>query len=538
MKTLARIARISGAAVMVLAAAWLLLPTALGGSATYVSTFGTSMEPGFTAGDLAILRPATDYRVGDVVAYDSTELGTTVMHRIVDGDADGFVMQGDNNSWLDEEKPSESEVMGRLWLQVPQGGKAITALRSPWVLALIGAAALVVVLAARKPRGRHHRSPVRTPRRPRVAMASVARAPRRPRAFSMPTRARARQAMLVSAVVALLAGVAGVALVLLPDTQTDSRKLQVTQQGRFAYTGAAVAGTTYPSGVIATGDTVWTRLTDGLTVSFEDVVTGADPAAVDGTVRLDVSVQAPDGWSATLTSGPTATLADGAATASVVLDPAGAAALLQRHYDEVGTAGGSATLTVVPRVDVTGTVEGRPFTAAAPDGLSFTLDETALRLAGESSALAPTTRTAVTVEELAPRAFTLGALTASVGIVRIAAAALFAVALLVLAGAAWIGRSPRGDTTDDFLVRHAARLLPVTSFVPGNTVIDVTDAEALHRVAERLDSLVLHQTSPYGDTFAVQDAETTYRYVVAKQRPSRPSPDPVTTASRLLGRFA
>jgi hypothetical protein len=57
-------------------------------------------------------------------------------------------------------------------------------------------------------------------------------------------------------------------------------------------------------------------------------------------------------------------------------------------------------------------------------------------------------------------------------------------------------------------------------------------------VAERLDSLVLHQTSPYGDTFAVQDAETTYRYVVAKQAPDRPSPRPVTTASRLLGRFA
>jgi hypothetical protein len=289
--------------------------------------------------------------------------------------------------------------------------------------------------------------------------------------------------------------------------------------------------------VIATGDPIWTRLTNGLTVSFEDVVTGAEPAALAGTVRLDVTVEAVDGWTATLISGATAPLTDGSATASVQLDPAGAAALLQRHYDEVGVSGGTATLTVVPRVDVTGTVEGRPFRAAAPAGLGFALDETALRLAGEAAALAPTTETAVAVDRIAPRAFSFGAVTVPVGVVRIAAGVVLAVALLVLAGAAWIGRSPRGDTTDDFLVRHAARILPVTSLVTGSTVIDVTDAEALHRVAERLDSLVLHQSSPYGHTFAVQDAETTYRYVVSTPPAPRPAPRRTSTAS-ILSRFA
>jgi signal peptidase I len=524
MTNLARIARISGAAVLLLAAAWFFLPTSLGGSTTYVSTFGTSMEPAFTAGDLAILRPATDYRVGDVVAYDSADLGTTVMHRIVDGDSAGFVVQGDNNSWLDEETPSEAEIMGRLWLHLPQGGKAIGALRSPWVLALVGAASLIVLLSARRPRGRPRH---RAARRPRAAA---------PRAFSMPVRARARQVLLGSAVVALLAGAGSAALALVPETQTDTRDVQVTQQGRFAYTGAAVAGTTYPTGEITTGDPVWTRLTDGLTVSFEDVVTGADD--VTGTVRLDVAVEAPDGWSATLTGGPAATLTDGAATASVVLDPAGAAALLQRHYDEVGAAGSSATLTVVPRVEVTGTVEGRPFTATSPDALTFALDPTVLRPAGDATTLTSSTSTPVTIEEPAPRTFTLGPVTMSLDIVRIAAGGLLAVALVVLAGAAWIGRSPRGDAIDEFLVRHAARILPVTSFVPSATVVDVTDAEALHRVAERLDSLVLHQTSPYGDTFVVQDAETTYRYVAPASRARRPAARPATTAGRLLARLA
>ena len=44
------------------------------------------MEPGFQTGDLAILRPAGSYAVGDVVAYRSESLDTIVMHRIVSGD--------------------------------------------------------------------------------------------------------------------------------------------------------------------------------------------------------------------------------------------------------------------------------------------------------------------------------------------------------------------------------------------------------------------------------------------------------------------
>ena len=39
------------------------------------------MEPGFHAGDLAILRTADRYAVGDVVAYRSPILNTVVMHR-------------------------------------------------------------------------------------------------------------------------------------------------------------------------------------------------------------------------------------------------------------------------------------------------------------------------------------------------------------------------------------------------------------------------------------------------------------------------
>ncbi|WP_324275320.1 hypothetical protein [Blastococcus brunescens] len=101
-----------------------------------------------------MLTSAGSYSVGDVVAYRSESLDTIVMHRIVDGDADGFVTQGDNNDWLDEDHPTEEQILGRLFFSIPQGGAVLGALRSPGVLlALIVAAASVVGATAKPPCG-------------------------------------------------------------------------------------------------------------------------------------------------------------------------------------------------------------------------------------------------------------------------------------------------------------------------------------------------------------------------------------------------
>ncbi|MCW2636171.1 MAG: hypothetical protein JWQ99_2538, partial [Blastococcus sp.] len=134
MTAVPRAARLSALAALVLAAAWVLWPTAAGGWTTYVATHGVSMEPRFHTGDLAVLRPAGAYSVGDVVAYDSASLNTIVMHRIVDVDADGFVTRGDNNDWVDPDRPNGNEILGRLLFRIPKGGAAIDALRSPAAL--------------------------------------------------------------------------------------------------------------------------------------------------------------------------------------------------------------------------------------------------------------------------------------------------------------------------------------------------------------------------------------------------------------------
>jgi signal peptidase I len=502
----------SAVAALVLAAVWLFWPMTLGGGTTYVITHGISMEPRFHTGDLAILRSAGDYSVGDVVAYRSESLDTVVMHRIASLDGDRFVIQGDNNDWLDEDRPSKDEILGSLFIRIPQGGKALDALSSPVALAVIASAALALAGAARGPRGRHKH-------RPSTRRASSA--------FSMPIRARARQVALVSGAVALLAAVGGGVLLALPSTQTGTRTVQVTQQGQFSYTGAAETGTTYPSGVITTGDPVYTKLTDGLTVTFQDTVSGPGLESVTGTAWLDLSVSTPDGWSAALGRGATASVANGTVTVSAEVDPARAAAFLTRHYTEIGASSGGASLNVTPTVQMTGTLAGQTFATDPMPALTFAIDATALRVGGDpTAALAPTAQTAVVVDEVVSRTFPVLGVSIPIDLARIAAGVVLVLALVCLAAGAWIGRPRRGDVADGFLVRHAARILPVVAFTPGQTVVDVSDAESLHMVAERLDGLVLHHAGPTGQVLAVQDSDVTYRYVFPDGMSQRPKPPP------------
>jgi signal peptidase I len=525
MNATSRLAGTSAVVALVMATVWIFWPSALGGATTYVTTHGTSMEPDFRTGDLAVLSPADGYSIGDVVAYRSESLDTIVMHRIVSVEPEGFVTRGDNNDWLDEDRPTEEEILGRLFFSIPQGGAALNALRTPGVfLPLILIAVAVLGTAARKPPVRSSLQALRR-RAARVALP-VAAEPLQARGrtavsslwartASMPARAHARQIALGAAVVTLLAAVACGVLLALPTTRTDTQTVEVTQEGTFSYAGAATVGTTYPTGAVTTGDTVWNRLVDDLTVSLDTAVAGPGATAVTGAVHLDVVVSAPDGWTAVLTSGAASAITDGRASATVAVDPEQAAELLGRHYEETGSVGGAATLTVTPVGETTGTVRGQNFTADAPAGLAFTLDETSLRpTSTDVTVFRPVTKTSVEVQEVGERSLAVLALTLSIGAARTLTGAVLLLSLVTLCVAAWIARIGRDGVADSFLVRHADRILPVTSFSPGTTVIDVSDAESLHRVAERFDTVVLHHAGEDEDTFAVRDVDATYRFVV------------------------
>jgi signal peptidase I len=108
-----------------------IAPTELGGSKAYVVIEGQSMEPKFHRGDLVALDATDDYKVGDVVGYHSTKLGHVVLHRIIGREGRRYVFKGDNNTWVDSERPLADRLIGKVWVHVPGAGVQVTGLGQP-----------------------------------------------------------------------------------------------------------------------------------------------------------------------------------------------------------------------------------------------------------------------------------------------------------------------------------------------------------------------------------------------------------------------
>jgi signal peptidase I len=128
-------------------AVWFVWPASLGGCTTLTIVSGHSMEPTLRTGDLVVAR-CGHAEVGDIVVYAPPGMDRArVIHRVIGGDgAVGWVVQGDNNAWVDPFSPTDERVVGIARARIPGIGAAATVLVNPWlwVSVLVLAAALLM----------------------------------------------------------------------------------------------------------------------------------------------------------------------------------------------------------------------------------------------------------------------------------------------------------------------------------------------------------------------------------------------------------
>jgi len=147
--------------LLLAALAW---PASLGGAFGVVAIAGRSMEPTYELGDVVITwRQSVES--GDVVLYrvpeGSAGAGNPVIHRVIGGDRNGWITQGDNVGRPDPWRPTESNVLGVARFRAPIDGRVIGLLRSWWMVALTGSLAVALLLwpdsteEGRPVRGRH-----------------------------------------------------------------------------------------------------------------------------------------------------------------------------------------------------------------------------------------------------------------------------------------------------------------------------------------------------------------------------------------------
>jgi signal peptidase I len=493
---------ITGATLLLLAVAWLIAgPAQLGGATTYVTTHGISMQPRLHTGDLALVRPAAQYRVGDVVAYRSSVLRRVVLHRIIARDGDRYVFKGDNNNFVDPIHPHRDELIGRMWLRVPRGGAILSWLRIPAIAALLcGGIALLALWPARRRR-----------RRPRGAPSMSGRSLRM-------VSLNAQLLLVGCAVVAVACLVLGLLAWTRSTTDPVAAKVTYTHKVRFSYRADAPVGAVYPSGTVKTGDPIFLRLVRQVRVKVAYHLAAGAPRQVGGTQQILLRLRSPTGWTRTIALQPSTPFRGAGASAWVVLDLAQLRALIGRVETLTGTPAGSAfTVEILPRVHVKGTLADELLDARYNPTLSFQLDPLQLRVGDGGSAGAAFTQSqsgSVAATVGSPNYLRLSGRGLQVATARWVALIGYLLAIVVALLTTIRERRRPQDLSMQIHARYGHLIVPIAAIMhdPAQPVVDVMSIDALAQVAERCERVILHHHRIGAESYLVDDEGTLYRY--------------------------
>jgi len=111
-----------------------------------------SMTPAIKMGSIVVVKPADDYKIGDVITfgpYTRTKEPTT--HRIsemkVVGGEPVYITKGDANNAPDQREIPKREVIGKVLISVPYLGYAVDFAKKPigFALIIIVPAALIII---------------------------------------------------------------------------------------------------------------------------------------------------------------------------------------------------------------------------------------------------------------------------------------------------------------------------------------------------------------------------------------------------------
>jgi signal peptidase I len=496
---------------------WFFIPSNIGGLTTYVITHGVSMLPLFHSGDLALVRAASHYRIGDIVAYHSSPLHEVVLHRIVAVHDGHFTIKGDNNHFLDPVRPTASAIVGKLWLHARHGGVALRALHSPVVAGvLLGSCGLLVLGEGetRRRRGRGRRGA-----RPTTG-GSAAVKPERPTRRGAVHLAAVLTASVIAALLFLGLGVIAFAH---PLDKTSLARTPYTQQIRFGYRASAPAGAVYPTGIVATGDPIFLALVHRVRFDINYRLATGAPHQLRGTEQVFLTLTGPSGWSRSVPLGPLRRFAGPAVRTQVTVDLPSVQSLINRVQQLTGvSAAAGYTLAVAPQVHIRGELAGQAVDTSFAPALSFQLG--ALQLQPASASPAGSSPSGGGSDP--SQAGTVSTPTSTANSVRVLGHALSVAALrsvavigfLLSAALALIATVVKRVRPLDEAVRIQAQygqlIVPVVLGPDelGVAPVDVPTIAALARLAESGQRLILHSRNERRDTYLVNDEGTVYRY--------------------------
>jgi len=142
MKSLKTTSYIFGGALVIFLLLLIFSAFPISGNYKILIIYSGSMEPAIKMGSLVLVKPADEYKIGEVITFKSpANPKELITHRIFDIEIRGgkmaYITKGDANEEPDQRKISKGEIMGKVLFSVPYLGFALNFVKQPLVLALI-----------------------------------------------------------------------------------------------------------------------------------------------------------------------------------------------------------------------------------------------------------------------------------------------------------------------------------------------------------------------------------------------------------------
>ncbi len=500
--------------VIGLALAWIFLaPTKIGGQASYIMIHGHSMEPKFHSGDLALVRKASSYQIGDIVTYWNDSMAAYTIHRIIDIKQDRFILQGDNNSWIDPVYPSQEEIIGKLWIHLPKLGKTMEWMRSPVNFAL------VIGLSGG------------------LLMAGIVLSPKknRKKAFANPNPNGGMAIGLYLFGLLFFAFLALSFYAFSRPVSINSNNILYQQEGRFSYSATGTPGI-YDANTVQPGEPIFPKLTCTLNVDFSYNLMGGQVQALSGSHQFYAQVlDAQSGWNRTIPMSQVLAFKGTSFFNTGTIDLCQVEALVATLEQETGLRSSTYAMKIVSAVTVMGNVAGETVSESFTPVLTFKFDETHFYLDSNDSVekvlniSKPTMSAGATSQT---NVLPLFGLKPTVRTARIAATVGMVISLigLLILGLNLYFRI-HGNQEAIIRLKYGTLLLNVyeSTYEPPAPVIDVTSIDDLAKLADRHGTMILHITRDFLQDYLVQGENVTYRYSISTganripaQNPSQP----------------
>ncbi len=517
-------------------AIWIIFaPVPMGGNAAYVIVNGISMEPNFHSGDLVIVSPSSYYSVGDIIVYQNQGLGgRNVLHRIIDLNLDRYILKGDNNSWIDSYQPTREEVIGKLWVHIPQAGRIMDKVRTPPGMALI-AGGLGLLLATsffpeRKKRKYHmNRKSIRewiTSTSEKIAFFFARRPQENPAPRKLPDKHPTDSGNSSDFLFFALGAIAFASLILAivsfsrPAFRTVTDNVSYQHLGVFSYSTTAPQGV-YDSNTLKSGDPIFPKLTCTVDVSFQYVLIGKQVENIAGTYQLTATIADPtSGWKRSIPMQAITPFSESSSTTNTKLNLCEIESIVQSFEDTSASRPSSYELTISPQVSISGIIDGLKFQDTYNNGLKFRYDHNQFYIIKEdvendafdqskAGSLARERKEADTLS-----LFGLG--------IQIPALRVFS--LIGLVGALtgmtllWqkLQKLSENNRAEFIRAKFGSLLVDAqkTNFGSSKSLVEVFSIEDLAKLAERYNTMILHETQGSSHIYYVQGEISTYRFVL------------------------